>query len=392
MKRIRGKIVLSLLLLIILSLFPLSVFAKTNVLNTQETVVLGKDEVINHDYFAAGNRVIINGTVNGDVYAAGGQIDVNGIINGDLLIAGGQITVRGKVVNNIRGAGGNIFVTGDVGRNLTLVGGNLTLDNNAKLGGNAVLAGGNIDVLSQVNDLTIGGGSVRIGNNVSGNVLAGVGTLDLAENAKLQGNLEYWSGMKARFEPGASVSGVLSFHETKEIERTKVSPQKITGIITGFGIALTIISFLSSLVLGILLLFLAPVYTEKTADIVSRKFWTSLLVGFVTLVMVPIFSIIIMITVIGIPVGFLILVVYGVAFYMSKLFIALAIGKYIKKVFNWKINIMWVFTLGLLAYYLVGIIPVIGWLAKTLVTLVGVGAIVLQGKNYFILLKDKKFL
>jgi len=190
MKLLQSKFIFFLFASIFLLFLPLKTFAQTNSFNRQKTVVLNKDQIINHDYFAAGSRVVIDGTINGDAYIAGGQVDVNGIINGDLLAAGGQINVRGTISQNIRAAGGNITVEGSVGKNVTIAGGNLTINRTAKIIGNTVIAGGNSEILTQVNNLTLAGGNVRIGSNVLGNITAGVGTLDILSDVTIQGNLD----------------------------------------------------------------------------------------------------------------------------------------------------------------------------------------------------------
>src|SRR3989344_6092573 len=97
----------------------------------KKITVLAPDEVVNKDYFAAGEIVEISGTVNGDVYAAGGQVYVDGVVNGDLLVAGGTVTISGEVTQNVRAAGGQITVTGNIGRNTTIAGGNIELTNTA---------------------------------------------------------------------------------------------------------------------------------------------------------------------------------------------------------------------------------------------------------------------
>src|SRR5687767_13900949 len=74
--------------------------------NSIPNVYLSKGEIINHDYFAAGNTVNLSGTVNGDAYIAGGNVTVDGTVNGDLLAAGGNVTILGKVTGNVRTAGG----------------------------------------------------------------------------------------------------------------------------------------------------------------------------------------------------------------------------------------------------------------------------------------------
>ena len=108
--------------LLLFLLVPVVVFAQKDVAITGDRVVLSAEEVIDHDYFAAGEIVEIYGTVNGDVYVAGGQLIINGTINGDLLAAGGQMSIDSTVPQNARIAGGQISVDGNIGRNLTIGG------------------------------------------------------------------------------------------------------------------------------------------------------------------------------------------------------------------------------------------------------------------------------
>jgi len=386
------RITLPLLLLFLFVIFPLSVFAQGNSFNGKETVVLEKSQTVDHDYFAAGRMVTIDGTVNGDAYVAGGQVDINGTINGDLIVAGGQITMRGKVGQNVRGAGGNILILGEVGRNISIAGGNLTLDRDAKIDGNATIAGGNIDVLSQVKNLTIAGGNARIQNGVSGNVMAGVGALDVSQNSIIHGDLEYWSSNPAKISSG-TVLGKTIFHKTQTPENVnKASSKAFAGFIAGVGIFFNIVSFITSLILGLLFIRLLPIYFQKTSDVVKNKFWLSILTGFITLIVTPVFAIILMVTIIGFPLGLISLFAYGVVLYLSKLFAAAALGYWISGKANWKQTPVPTFIIGILVFYLIGFIPVIGWLVKLVAVLAGTGAIILQKKYYYVTLKNKKLI
>src|SRR3989304_8346367 len=94
------------LLLSSLTLFVPNAQAKGN--PEPVSMVLARNEVVNKDYFAAGDTVTISGIVNGDAYLAGGSVLIDGTINGDLLVAGGTIQIQGPVKNDVRAAGGMI--------------------------------------------------------------------------------------------------------------------------------------------------------------------------------------------------------------------------------------------------------------------------------------------
>lgn len=385
-------LLLPVIVFIVTLLLPYTVFAAANSSDVEKIVNLGKDQTVNSDYFAAGSRVTIDGTINGDAYVAGGQIDVNGTINGDLLVAGGQITIRGKVSQNVRGAGGNISVTGDIGRNITLAGGNLIIDKTSKIAGNAVLAGGNIDVLSQVRDLSAGGGNLRISGPVLGNVKAGIGMLDVQDGADIRGNLEYWSQNKVNMAQAARISGNTTFHQLQTPEELNAARTQARGLVTGARFFFTALSFLTSLVLGLVIFRIFPVFSQKTAETVTGKFWQSMITGFIALVVIPVAAIILMITVVGIPLGFLVFFGYGLVTYFAKLFVALAVGNFIGMKTDRKFTIAWAFVAGLLIYYILSLIPVVGFLVKLIFLLTGTGAIVLQKKYYYESLREKKMI
>src|SRR3989344_2005948 len=304
-------------------IFPLSIFAQTNDPTRGKTVILSKDQIIDHDYFAAGDTVTIDGTVNGDAYVAGGQVNINGVIKGG------------------------------VQRNITLLGGNITIDNDAAVAGNAVVVG--------------------------------VGTMEISPDAVIHGNLDYWSSDEAAISASANVRGKTTFHQTQ----AQMHTNRIAENAARFASGLRIVSFISTLIVGALLVWLFPVYSQKASGMVREKFWTSFLVGLVALIVTPIIAISLFATVVGIPIASILLFGYGVLLYISKVFVVLAIGVFVSEKAAWKLSPVWAFVAGLLLYYIIGFIPIVGGLTKFAVTLVGVGVILLQKKEYYHMLRKQ---
>lgn len=361
-----------------------SVFAK----GTERTILLSA-QTIQHDYFAANEVVDIQGTVNGDAYVAGGEVTVNGSINGDLLVVGGQVNIDGIVRNNLRVLGGNINIRGTVGRNISAVGGNITIEKGARINGNLVSAGGNIEVLSPVRDFTVAGGNVRVGSTIQRNMMAGVGNLTLTPNARVGGNLEYWSEEQGVFSQGASVSGRTTFHQTTPPEKEKGA---VEAAIKGASLVFEIVGFLSSFLVGLLLLWVAPVYMRDVAMLMQKRFGMSLLMGLVILIVTPIAILLFIVTILGIPIALMLLALYLIELYLSHIVVSFSLGMWIKGYMNKKANMYLTFTVGLIVYYIVGFIPLIGGLTKFIVLLVGIGALVMQKQIFYQLLRSKKLL
>lgn len=374
--------------------FPLSIFAQNN-LNSGESVSLGVNEVVNRDYFAAGQNITIDGTVNGDVYAAGGQINLNGLVNGDVLSAGGNINVNGTVIGNVRAVGGNININGKIGRNVSIAGGNIILNPKAEVIGSFTAAGGNFNLLGPVGkSVNIAGGQLNIENLVGGDVNAGIGQLSVAAGGRVNGDITYWSENKANINSQAKIVGMISQKTPpRQLQRDYAQAGRIAkNTAVGTLFALKLVSFLSALLIGFFLIKLFPVFTNRLAETMSQKWLLSLGLGFLILAITPVLLIFLLITLLGIPVAIAWLFFIVFSLWLVKIFIGLAIGLFIAKQLNLKRNRYLIFFVGLLIYYLIVAIPIIGWIFALITSLVGLGALVLTKRNYYIEFNQKKLI
>src|SRR3989304_2723082 len=103
------KVFLLAFLILLTATFATSAFAAKN-FQRNETVLLSKDDVVEGDYFAAGERVTIAGTVNGDAYVAGGNVIVGGHYAADLIAGGGTFIPSASLSVTIRVGGGQIVI------------------------------------------------------------------------------------------------------------------------------------------------------------------------------------------------------------------------------------------------------------------------------------------
>lgn len=368
---------------------PSDVLAKNDDASTN--IVLQKNQTINKDYFAAGDSVTLSGTVNGDAYIAGGNILVEGDINGDLLAAGGTITMRGKVRDNVRVLGGQIIISGDVGRNVTTLGGSVTIADAATINGSLAAGTGNLSLFAPIGkEANFAAGQATIGNTINGDVQAGVGQLMLTPSAKIFGSLTYWSEQKAQIDSNAQVSG-KTIHNLPPQEMRQ-DPAKDTAAATGFFTFFTLVSFISTLILGLLLVKFLPVYTKQTANALLQKPFLTLGVGFLSVIIVPIFAIFLLITVLGIPLGLILLVSFFIMVYLAKLFVGVALGTKILQLLNKKASLSFAFMIGLIAYYVLTLIPLLGFIFWMIAGLMGLGAILIERKQMYTSLRKKNLI
>ena len=381
MKRIYALLLFLLLPLLIVP----AVFAQE--LANGKFINVAENQTINQDYFATGEKVVVSGTINGDAYIFAGTVIVDGTINGDLITGGGSVNISGNVSDDVRVGGGQIDISGHIGKNLTAGGGTIHIADNAEIAGSLVAGGGNINIFAPLGKgATVGGGSITFADVINGNVTANVGSLALLEQAKINGDLNYWSQEKASFQNDTQVAGKTNFRQIEPKE--KGESKGLNGVNYGF----KFYSFLVTLIFGFLFIRFLPAFTTKAVESIKTKPLAMLGTGFLFVVLAPILGLILILTVVGIPFTLLLAVAYVTYLCLAKIFTAIYAGNLIAKYFNKKTTMLMSLVAGLVVYYLLAMLPILGFLTTLLFTLLGVGAMLTAKREIYNSLRTKKLL
>lgn len=332
-------------------LVPLTVSAAV-FRSADETITINRGEVVNDDMYVAAGDVRIDGTVNGDLFVAGGQVRVNGTITGDLFMAGGQVMMRGTVEDDVRLVGGNILIEGTTGDDLLVAGGNVEISEFGVVKG---------DVMAGAGQLTLSG-TMR-------DVDAAVGQLSVSSTAKIAGDLNYRADKDATIAEGAAISGAVN--------RLMIEPPVAKKGIGAFVAAGSILSLVTTILLALLLTYIIPVKSRALTVDWRDRFGTNLLWGFLGVIITPILIIILLTSIIGVPVAVGLLFLYVALLYLAKLVGAIALGSWIHGMWQKeKTRPMWLsIIIGAVLLTILSFIPLLGWLAKLLIILAALGAL-----------------
>jgi cytoskeletal protein CcmA (bactofilin family) len=335
-------------------------------------------QVVDGDYFAFGETVEISGTINGDLYASGGQVIIDGRVNGDVLVAGGRVSLSGTVSQDVRAAGGQIAITGNVGRNLTVAGGNVEIASSAVVSGGVVAAGGSVDLAAPVGGAAkIAAGTLIIANRIAGDVEAAVGTLRIASKAEIGGNVTYWSGREAAVSEGARINGKIVRNIPPE--RPRIFPAAFFA-----WLVFVAINFVCTLILGLLSARFLPRYHQSVITTLRARPWASLGIGFIAAVGVPVVCALLFATVLAIPLALILLFAFFILLYWSRIYAIGRIGESILARLRPASSRASAFVLGLFVYYILAIIPVVGWFVVPLVVLLGLGSELIARKQFYV--------
>jgi hypothetical protein len=141
---------------------------------------------------------------------------------------------------------------------------------------------------------------VTLDGPVTGNASVSAGTLELGPNARIEGQLTF-RGEQLDQDPAALVKG--------GVVRKERHSRSWDGGGWGRGIAWAIWT-LGLMVLAAIIAGALPGATRRMEDELRTQPWLASLFGILALICIPIAAVLVMITVIGIPVGLLALIAY----------------------------------------------------------------------------------
>ncbi len=317
--RVKGTIGVGILILFLLFL-PAGVSALVSYSGNQVSI----DTPVSDDVFAAGGAITVNAPID-SLIAAGGTITLNAPVKGDVIVAGGRVIANNNIGGKLVAAGGTVEVNGDVGTNALITGGTVTINPRATIG----------------RDAAISGGTVTNAGHVTGNL----------------------SVKSQSFTDTGSVGGTNTYVRT--------DPEAFTKIFTVLGILFSI----GWLVLGLILLKIAPARYRVVENEVTKSPVIKLVVGFVGLIVAFILLVILAITIVGLPVALVsgLLVIIGII--CSVFFVSSAFGRLL---FNWlkmEIKDWHAFIAGFVLLNIVFRIPVAGIIIFIITVSLGFGAL-----------------
>jgi cytoskeletal protein CcmA (bactofilin family) len=417
--RPRVLILIGLMLLAVLIIVP-PVWAVES--RSGDQVIVGPDEVVDDDLYATANQVVVEGTIRGDLVAFGQSVNVDGTVEGDLIAAGQSVEIGGEVDDDARIAGQALLLGegASVGDDLIAAAYSLQNEPESNVGGTLWYAGyqallaGTVgqDLAGAVNALTLGG---EIGGDADVDVDGEEGGaappafvpvpqvpiptvepgLTLTDSALIGGNLTYQSSTEAQIDPGAQIEGDVVREERPVEEEEATRSPLAEGVLDALG------SLVALVLVGLLLVWLAPRWIRRRAYTVLDRPLASLGWGLLGLVAFLILGIVILLVTIllAIVLGLLtlgslvaLIVVLGLlaeaalvlAFWISTGYLAQIVVGFLAGVLLLESVVpgrgagrVLPLVVGLIVYVILVAIPVLGSIVGLIVVLLGLGALLI---------------
>lgn len=318
--------------------------------------------------------VAIEGTLDGDLYVTAQSVRITGVVTGDVFAAGSQVDVTGEVKKSFRAAAANVVVDGTVGGNVLVTGGALTLGGKSQVHGSVSAYTGQFTHHGVIDgSLTFTGGTAVLGGKVQDDAMLTADAIEIEKGARVEGDIEYSTRKPMDEALQAIAGGDVSYDEAPIREKKTQDRDEHDLRPTKFGVGKWIAFFTASFLFGCALLAVFSEHEPKVTATIGRDALRCVGIGFVS-ILVTIAVCLSVILLITIPFIAIYLVAYVIAAYLAKIPVAVWIGRFLLAKAKRPSGPYMALFVGLVAIYLIFMIPILGILAQCLAALLGLGA------------------
>ena len=365
MTRTLSKISVSLTALIVMCLFT-SAAEASSVIRTGNDVSVSEDQVVEGDFYSAAGTVNLSGVILEDAVVAGIKITVNGEIKQNAFFVGANVDVHGSVGDDLRVVGAEVVIAEPVVGDLFVFGGFVEILSTATIGGDVILYTQEAVVKGVVGGNIIGAvGNLKVDANVKGDIDVTVNKLTLGERANVEGSITYVSSqlLDRALEATTAKDPIRNDPIISKDQSGHYSWLLATFVLLFSTLAWYLVSRPS---LNIIV---------KRAVVKSPR---PLLLGTVTIIVLPIAAGVLIISVIGSVVGAVLLFAYALLIALSLIGLVAVLGKFFMFAFSKEEKETSLISLltGVVGLILLSMLPVIGVVILVLLFLLTLGAMV----------------
>ena len=274
---------------------------------------------INSFHMVSDDKVTFEDTVNGDSAIAGNLVDIIGNIDGIGFIAGQTVNVNGNLEYGFL-AGQNVNINGQISKNIYAAGETITLSKDANIGKDLFLAGNSINLNGNIQrNINIYASTVTIkkGTTINGNITIEASNIKVEDGASIKGTLKYNEDAKNDINDNSSIGKITTYEKEKN---------------EGFNTSEILSSILNMVVVFLSITIIIPKTLDKTNEIYEKKnnnYIKNIGIGFLILICVPLISLILLASNIGVYLGLILVALYAIAIYLSFIISGYILGNLI---------------------------------------------------------------
>jgi len=345
-----------------------SVTLAETVLRTGSDISVEEGQVVEGDYYVSVGpfgKTVMSGSVAEDMYALGASVTVNGEIGHDVAILAGTTQLYAPVLDDVRIIAGDVTIAKDIGGDVFVIAGVLHVLSTATIAGDIFFFGGELNVEGDVLGSILGKAEmVSVNSQVGGGIdITAPAGITLGNEANIAGSVQYTSYIPINRGQGTVVVG--------DVLKTESAVMTTKEYARGILIPIFIVLFAT---LSLYLLFKKGL--ESIVRTVEDSFAKNLLVGSSVILLGPLVSVLLMVTVLGLFVGIMTFSVVVLLYIVGIATSGLVLGSFTMRLITKRLEVtLATILVGTFVVQLLMFVPFIGPLMLLVIFAVTVGAL-----------------
>lgn len=365
-----------LLYLLLLIVSTKSIFA-AEIITSGDIVLNSESEIVNDNYYLTGSNVLVDIDIPEDLYVAGDVINVLGPISGDLNVVGKDVVIKGDIGEDILIIGGSVIISGNVSGDILIFGGKVSILDSSTIEGDIIVLGGELDYQgSLLGDLNVITGKAFLNGYIKGDSIITTQELSLGDffGTNIKSTVSYFSPDK--IEEPEELEGQFIYNRTKVWSDSRVLQSNLSSF---FGF-LSLLRFVTTILMLFLLIYLFKPFSKDVVKFGSENWIHSFIIGLITTIALPAISVILMVSLIGLPIGLILLTIFSIIFMIRIAIASMIVGGWLKKLngrFSQQKHSMFIYSvIGLGLLTVVKYIPYIGETIFIFLYIIAIGSVV----------------
>lgn len=282
-----------------------------------DTYHLPEGERLDAQLWLSANEARLDGSIADDLFALAQTLRMRGAAANDVWLLANTMEITGTVGDHARLAGGTIVFGGVSSNSLAALGSAVQLTTGSVVRAGVYAAGQSVTLEGLVEgDTRIFSDQATLAGTCKGSVRIFANDIVVMPGASIEGDLVYTAPKELVLDPRVRVAG-----------RVLREPLKQAPGLTGTQRAvIELFSLLTSVVSGLALVVLFPRGMSATTAVLRDSPLRCGWIGILAFCGIPLFAMLALVTLIGVPLAILLATAFGILLYVSKIVVAVAIG------------------------------------------------------------------
>ncbi len=344
-------------------------------------------EVSKSNAYLFGGELSLDGMELNDAYVAARTITAESLSSqGDIIMAALNINLAGNVGESLMAAGNNVSLHNlTIQEDLLVAGRNLVIDQDILVKGAAKIAGQTLEFHGAVKGTAdLAAQEIILSGDFAGDVLVRTTTLVIQDDTQIKGKLLLKGEPRLVVSQRADITGGITKEESELGNKVKDWEKRLSWLTSSF-LALP-------LLLGLGLAVFSPERLPASSGLIKKQALFMMGIGLGIILFFPIVGVMMMVTVIGIPIGVYLLATWPMVILFGATIGAYFVGDILFQRLKpdlggqWYLRMLRMITGGVILFA-IGFVPYVGLLPIVAATILGAGSVAYirwrQGSVYY---------